>query len=212
MQESLRARMCVAMLSCCSVNRFADMWAVATRLTSRRGWDGKRIVVGNERRCGVSEKGLGCCSGFSTLEYVILIAFVVMTFVAFMPYIQRAFQGQYRRSGESFAQSRQHDTLRTRDCIWDVMLQDNDHPEGRWYSEKCFDYQEVVLGCATKKADNVMGDVNCSVLARKDVHLNAAVAGCADANIAGNCAATCCVTAAKAACTPECVNFPIPQN
>lgn len=71
--------------------------------------------------------------GVSHMEYLVLLAAVLGAFYIGGRAIQGGIQGQYRRSGDTWAYLRQHDPQRTRDCIWDAKIQ-------TWYSEKCYYY------------------------------------------------------------------------
>ena len=78
---------------------------------------------------------------FATLEYVMLIIILAAGLYTFRNYIQRGFQGQYRRAGESFGFLRQYNPSASRDCASN---------NGTWYEQGCFNNQLLVLGCGRK--------------------------------------------------------------
>jgi hypothetical protein len=69
--------------------------------------------------------------GFAVLEYVMLVLILAAGLYTFRSYIQRGFQGQYRRTGESFGFTRQYNPGASRECIIDTVT----------YEKGCFENQ-----------------------------------------------------------------------
>ena len=85
---------------------------------------------------------------FATLEYVMLVIILAAGLYTFRNYIQRGFQGQYRRAGESFGFLRQYNPSASRDCTSN---------NGTWYEQGCFNNQVVSLRCGQKSPSVVNG-------------------------------------------------------
>lgn len=74
---------------------------------------------------------------FAMLEYVMLIIILLAGLFVGRSYVQRAFQGQYRKAGESFGYLRQYDPGASLDCTYD----------GIWYSQACFNNKILQKNC-----------------------------------------------------------------
>jgi hypothetical protein len=72
---------------------------------------------------------------------VIILAAGLYTF---RTYIQRGFQGQYRKAGESFGFTRQYNPGASRDCVMDTQT----------YEKGCFNNKVLGLRCGQKAPGN----------------------------------------------------------
>ena len=103
---------------------------------------------------------------FAVLEYVMMIIILAAGLYAFRNYIQRGFQGQYRKTGESFGFTRQYNPGASRDCAFDTDLK-------IWYEQGCFNNQIISLGCARKSSTSTS-----SALSEYDTCMNQARTAC----------------------------------
>src|SRR3989338_993413 len=69
----------------------------------------------------------------ATLEYVMLIVFVLGAFVVFNKYITRAMAGRWKSIGESFSMFRQYYPKSTIRCAYDYVYLNV------WYNADCFE-------------------------------------------------------------------------
>lgn len=69
----------------------------------------------------------------STVEYMVIIAFVIGAMILFQKYIARAISGRYKATGDSFASGRLYDPNKTIDCAFDFQYTNS------WYNQVCFD-------------------------------------------------------------------------
>ena len=67
------------------------------------------------------------------MEYVALLAFVIVAIILIQNYVVRSFSGRWRDIGDSFGQGRQYDPNRTRECEFDYQF------TNRWYTKQCFE-------------------------------------------------------------------------
>ena len=72
-------------------------------------------MISNLRRANK----MGRPRAFAMLEYVMLIIILAAALFTFRTYLQRAFQGQYRKAGESFGFLRQYNPGSSIDCAFD---------------------------------------------------------------------------------------------
>ncbi len=84
---------------------------------------------------------------FAVIEYLVMVAIIVLTFITFRFYVQHGYQGQMARTGESFAFGRQYDPEDTIVCAYD----------GFWYSEACYNHQ-IGLGSTSAAAKLICRD------------------------------------------------------
>lgn len=77
---------------------------------------------------------------FAVLEYVMLVLIIAAGLVGFRVYIERGFQGQHRKAGESFGFLRQYNPGASRDCSFDPVL-------GIWYEMGCFNNEILRRAC-----------------------------------------------------------------
>ncbi len=94
-----------------------------------------------------SNKGKKKCRAFAMLEYVMLLLILAIALVSFRGYIQRALQGQYRKTGESFGFLRQYNPRNSLDCVFDPGV-------GVWYSSACFNNKILADKCAYLSAND----------------------------------------------------------
>ncbi len=71
----------------------------------------------------------------STLEYVVLLIFVMGAFLVFQKYIVRGFSGRWKSVGDSWGNGRLYDPKKTVECANDMF---NDR-ENVWYNVPCFE-------------------------------------------------------------------------
>lgn len=78
--------------------------------------------------------------GFSTIEYIALVLFILGAFLVFQNYLVRGFSGRWKSLGDTFSHGKQYDPRPygargsgggTLDCFWD-------QETGVWVSEDCF--------------------------------------------------------------------------
>ncbi|MBF0595773.1 MAG: hypothetical protein HQL22_12520 [Candidatus Omnitrophica bacterium] len=99
-------------------------------------------------------------NAFAFLEYLVLIVVIVSAFIAFRFYVQRGYQGQMERSGESFAFGRQYDPNDTMACVYNDKLY-------VWYAEACAEHQFRAQGCNKstdyqKCVETIMNSAECT--------------------------------------------------
>ena len=82
---------------------------------------------------------------FAVLEYVMLVLILLMGLVGFRIYIERGFQGQFRKAGESFGFLRQYNPGASRDCAFEPSL-------GIWYETGCFNNEIIRRRCKEEAA------------------------------------------------------------
>jgi hypothetical protein len=92
-------------------------------------------------------KGKKGSRAFAMLEYVMLLLILAIALVSFRGYLQRAFQGQYRKVGESFGFLRQYNPRNSLDCVFEPAT-------GVWYSSACFNNKILADKCAYLSADD----------------------------------------------------------
>jgi hypothetical protein len=88
---------------------------------------------------------------FAVLEYVMMIIILATGLYMFRSYIQRGFQGQYRRTGESFGFTRQYNPGASRDCVMETLANATGPVT---YEKGCFNNKILALGCARKAPGN----------------------------------------------------------
>lgn len=81
----------------------------------------------------------------STLEFMVLLFFILGAFLVFQKYIVRSISGRWKTVGDSFGYGRQFDPKKTRECAYDHRF------FNIWYNETCFD----------KNCDCLTIDVTC---------------------------------------------------
>ena len=106
---------------------------------------------------------------FAVMEYVMLCIILAAALYSFRYYIQRGFQGQYRRSGETFAFGRQYNPTASRDCAFDPAA------NSIWYETGCFNNEVIKRGCAGKAPGTAAGQYDDCIKQAK----NACTAPCA---------------------------------
>ena len=148
-------------------------------------------------------------AAFSTLEYIVLLTFIIGGFIAMGPYITNAFNGYFRRAGEGMDYHRQHHPFRTRDCMWDPRL-----GSGAWYAVKCYNHQVAIHNCETGTADNMDAVIWCRLHAT-NAALCTGTGGIimvngTPVNVLTTCPTTCCMTLAKSTCLGPCRSMPAP--
>lgn len=79
-------------------------------------------------------------SASSLVEYLSLVIIIIGAIVVIKPYVTRAFVGNWKKSGDSFAFGRRYNT-NTIDCDYSA-TSDN---SGIWYDATC--YQQSVQAC-----------------------------------------------------------------
>jgi hypothetical protein len=82
-----------------------------------------------------------------------LIIILAGAFFSFRTYIQRGFQGQYRKAGESFGFSRQYAPGASRECLYDGPNSNQAPLVTFWYSAECFKNQVWKQKCETLKPE-----------------------------------------------------------
>ena len=68
----------------------------------------------------------------STIEYIVLLFFILGTFVIFQKYIMRAVSGRWKAVGDSIGQGKLYDPKKTIECEFDSEF------NNRWYNMECF--------------------------------------------------------------------------
>lgn len=137
------------------------------------------------------------------MEYIVLLLLIMSGFIIMGPYIQNGIQGYFRRSGESLAHLRQHDPLKTRDCIWDER-------DKNWYSEKCFVHELEEQGCRAQDADNTEKTLLCrrkGSIALCDVDEALYDLNGDKVKLEKICPTTCCLAEARKRCQDMCKYF-----
>jgi hypothetical protein len=105
-------------------------------------------------------------TGIALMEYVFLILIFLMGMYVFAVYIRNGYQGQIRKSGETFGFLRQYDPKTTHDCVYEAEIRwsDGKTTADVFYSRACWENWIVQHRCI-EKADSAgcmnLGKVCC---------------------------------------------------
>ncbi len=77
-------------------------------------------------------KGYRFAKGQGTLEYVVVLMFVLGAFLIFQKYVVRGFSGRWKAVGDSFGEGQIYDPNLTVECAVDTRYPND------WYDTKCF--------------------------------------------------------------------------
>lgn len=92
----------------------------------------------------------------STTEYVFFMVILLGIFIYFQKYLVRGVSGRLRSVGESFAQGRIYDPVKTvNDCAYDFAYGTN-----KWYNATCFYRPET--GCVAKCLGEQIRNTECA--------------------------------------------------
>ena len=88
-----------------------------------------------------------CCQqrAFAFMEYLVMIIVIITALMAFRFYVQRGYQGQMARAGETFAFGRQYNPKDTFVCMYD-------NKKNVWFSEACYKQALAVSGDRSREA------------------------------------------------------------
>lgn len=71
--------------------------------------------------------------GQSVIEYLVVIIFLLSTFLVFQKYIVRAISGRWKNVGDSWGYGRVYDPEKTEQCIFDYRF------TNKWYTRQCYE-------------------------------------------------------------------------
>lgn len=94
----------------------------------------------------------------SVIEYIVMILLVVGGMAVMQPFIARALNGTWKKSGETFGYGRQYQAGKTAECAYSQISADY----GVWYDNNCYQ-QAAAATCVT--GDQVCENtqkINCS--------------------------------------------------
>ncbi len=74
--------------------------------------------------------------GQSTIEYLVVIIFILSAFLVFQKYIVRAISGRWKTIGDSWGHGRVYDPKKTEECKFDFRF------TNQWYSKACYDQRD----------------------------------------------------------------------
>lgn len=80
--------------------------------------------------------------GISILEYILLFIILISAFLIMKGPLQRALNGKWGQTGQSFAFGRQYDPQKSIDCAFDPGT-------GKWYDYNCYQFSKNMLNCVT---------------------------------------------------------------
>ena len=103
----------------------------------------------------------------SVIEYMTLMAFILMAFLVFQKYIARGLTGRWKGSGDALGAGHIYDPKKTTHCAFDFVY----NSPGIWYDKECFDEE---CDCSTIQVN--CGSPTCET--RHDVKCEACIRGC----------------------------------
>ena len=81
-------------------------------------------------------------TGTAVVEYIVMLMLLVAGMAAMQPFIARAFNGSWKKSGDSFGYGRQYEAGKSMECAYSQISP----TFGVWYDNNC--YQHTVTVCA----------------------------------------------------------------
>lgn len=81
------------------------------------------------------------------IEYVFMAALLIGGLAVMQPFIQRAFTGSWKKSGDTFGYGRQFQATKTAECAYSQI----NATFGVWYDNTC--YEQLITTCAPQDHD-----------------------------------------------------------